>query len=309
MRPSRALLALLVALVTVPATACDPDGAKAQRPASSPSVRTLEPLPAPPSQPPTGRLYADLRQSSRDAALGRMQVWIVNDTRRDLVPTRISYRDPRLGRPVTGERLRLNPPGGERGYPLRLPRRPACSTPGSEHGHGALLLAQGHGAERLRVDDPTDIVGRYVAARCLELSVAEVAEVRFADTVRVRRSGAAAAGVLTLVVDPVDRPVGEGRAPERLTVTSVGGTPVLTPFGRSVWEPGVTVRRHGRTQRIPLPVVPARCDPHAFLESGGATAFRVKVRLDGRPGELVLRMSPAGAAAAIGFAADACGLS
>lgn len=300
----------VLALVAVLSAACDADGADAGRPwsAGSPSssVRTLEPLPPPPSRPPSGRVYADLRQSSRDAALGRMQVWIVNDTGRDVVPTRISYHDPRLGRPVAGERLRLNPSGGERGYPVALPRRPA----GSGHGHGRVLLAQRAGAGWLQVDDPTDIVGRYVAGRCLELAVVELAEIRFADAVPVRRSGlTAGVGVLTLVVDPVARPLAGGRAPERLTIESVGGTPVLTPFGRSVWEPAVTVRRGGPSRRVRLPVVPARCDPHAFMESGGATAFRVKLRLDGRPGELILRMSPAGAAAAIGYAAEACGLS
>ena len=58
------------------------------------------PDPAAAEGPPTGRLVADLRQSSRDAALGRMEVWIGNDTARDLTPTRITYTDPRFRRPV-----------------------------------------------------------------------------------------------------------------------------------------------------------------------------------------------------------------
>ena len=53
---------------------------------------------------------------------------------------------------------------------------------------------------------------------------------------------------------------------------------------------------------------PARCDDHVFMESGGATAFLVDLHLDGRPGQLLLRMSPAGASAAIAFARDSCGL-
>ena len=38
-----------------------------------------------------------------------MEVWIGNDTRRDVTPTRILYSDPRFRRPVPGERLRLTP--------------------------------------------------------------------------------------------------------------------------------------------------------------------------------------------------------
>lgn len=39
-------------------------------------------------------LVADLRQSSRDAALGRMQVWVGNPTDADVTPTAIAYVDP-----------------------------------------------------------------------------------------------------------------------------------------------------------------------------------------------------------------------
>jgi hypothetical protein len=43
------------------------------------------------------------------------------------------------------------------------------------------------------------------------------------------------------------------------------------------------------------------------MEAAGATAFLVGLHLDGRPGHLVVRMSPAGTARAIAFARDACG--
>ena len=68
------------------------------------------------------------------------------------------------------------------------------------------------------------------------------------------------------------------------------------------------MRSEGPVRRIALPVRPARCDDHVFMESAGATAFLVSLHLDGRPGSLVVRMSPAGAAAAISFARDSCGL-
>lgn len=296
---SRLAAGLVVALL---AGGCDgvvaPVGPAPTTP--SPSVRTLEPLPPPPSLPPTGEWYAELRQSSRDAALGRMQVWLANDTVRDLTPTRISYRDPRFATPVLGERLRTDPARSERGYPLTLPRRPDCST---ARGRGTLVVTDGERTVRLGVDDPTGIVARYVAGRCLEMQVADIATVRFAD--RVRSDDGTA--WLTLVVRP-RRYDADPDPPRRLEIRSVSGTPVLAAAGRPVWTPEVVVRRGDPTRRIRLPVVPARCDPHAFMESGGATAFRVKVRLDGRPGEMVVRMSPRGAAAALDHALSVCGL-
>ena len=106
---SRLLGAVLAALLCC--TSCTgtsgPGPGRADSP--EPSVPTLSPIRLPPKGPPTGRLYADLRQSSRDAALGRMEVWLGNDTRRDVTPTRITYTDLRFRRPVPGERLRLDP--------------------------------------------------------------------------------------------------------------------------------------------------------------------------------------------------------
>ena len=92
-----------------------------------------------------------------------------------------------------------------------------------------------------------------------------------------------------------------------VTVDAVGGTPLLGAAGRP-WRPGTRIRGDGPVQRIELPVRPARCDDHVFMESGGATAFLVQLSLDGEPGQLVIRMSPAGASAAITFARSSCGL-
>ena len=59
--------------------------------------------------------------------------------------------------------------------------------------------------------------------------------------------------------------------------------------------------------RIDLPIKPNRCDDHAFMESGGATAFKIGLHLDGEPGQITLRMSVPGAKNAIDFAKASCG--
>jgi hypothetical protein len=228
-----------------------------------------------------------------------MEVWIANDTTHDVTPTRIRYRDRRFRAPIPGERLRLDPARSERGYPLPLPPLPAC---GRTARAGTVEVTYGGRTVTLRVQDETDIVQRYVDARCLELAVADVADVRFADEVPADRPGEGSTGTLTLVLRP------RGVPGHVLTIDSVGGTPLLGAADGRPWRPRARVTSDGPVQRIELPVQPARCDDHVFMESGGATAFLVHLHLDGEPGQLVLRMSPAGASAAIAFARDSCGL-
>ncbi|GAB3780633.1 hypothetical protein [Nocardioides ungokensis] len=295
---------VVVLLLAGLAAGCGPGDAPDASPSSSspasasPPVPTLTPIELPPPGPPTGKLLADLRQSSRDAALGRMEVWIGNDTRHDVTPIRIRYTDPRFRRPVAGERLRLNPSRSERGYPLTLPTRPVC---GAHRGPARLSVTYGGRTVSLPVTDDNDIVARYVASRCLELAVDRVAVLEFADRVPTDGTREGATGTLTLLARPT------GAAGQVLRIDSVGGTPLLGAAGPA-WRPRVTVRGDGPVRRIELPVRPARCDDHVFMESGGATAFLVSLHLDGRPGSLVVRMSPTGARAAIGFARDSCGL-
>lgn len=271
-------------------------------PSPTSSISTLTPLPMPDMGPPRGELVADLRQASRDSALGRFQVWIGNGLRREINPTSIRYLDPRFRAPIPGERLRPNPSDAERGYPLALPSRPRCDVHPRSAAPGSVTMVFDGRQVRIPVEDEADVVARYVASRCLELAVSTVAHLSFADEVPVDGSGEGSVGTLVLVARPT------GRAGQVLTIETVGGTPVLTAQGSLVWRPRVKVRGQGPVQRIKLPVVPNRCDDHAFLEAGGATAFIVHLRLGDESGDLVLRMSQEGAANAIRFARDSCGL-
>lgn len=265
----------------------------------SPSIRTLTPIPLPPEPPPSGTIAADMRQSSRDAALGRMEVWIDNDTAHTITPTRVTYTDPRLRGPLQGDRLRPAPSQSTRGFPLYLPARPDCGSTGTG---GSIELAYGDTTVTLDVDDPTDVVGRYVAARCEEIAVARVADLAWDDRVVDGPVELGSTATLVLLVRPTGVPGHE------LVIDTVTGTPVLTSVDSPFWSPGTHVASDGPDQRIELPLMPARCDPHAFQESGGATAFRITMHLDGERGQIVLPMTPAGAESAIEFARQSCGL-
>jgi hypothetical protein len=278
----------------------DSDGPSASpEPSPSRSIRTLTPLPMPTQPPPTGRLIADMRQSSRDAAAGRMEVWIDNDTAGEIMPTRITYSDPRFRTQLPGTRLeRAIPSQSERGFPIYLPPRPACDHP---RGAGTITVEYGDKSRTIGVEDSTDVAGRFSTSRCLELSIAEVAELSWDDDVPFDGT-VGDPSTLTLVVRPTGEPG------PRLTIDTVSGTPVLAPVGTDVWRPDATIRGTDSPSRIELPLKPNRCDAHAFQESGGATAFKIGVHLDGQPGQITLRMSIPGAKNAIDFARATCGM-
>jgi hypothetical protein len=289
---------------------CSDDPPPADEPAPTetgiPTI-TVSPLPEP---PPTGRLVADMRQSSRDAAAGRMEVWIDNDTAEDVTPTRIRYLDGRFRSALEGERLREIPAGSTRGFPLYLPVRPTCGDSNDaeatlENPLGSVEISYGGRTETLEVADETDVAGRYTRARCLEIAVGEVAALSWADQVTDGDPTAApvgSEGTLTLLVDTTGRP-----GPP-LTIDTISGTPILSAAGSDAWRPGVTVTGTDPPTRVDLPLKPTRCDAHAFAESGGATAFTIGLTLDGEPGTITLRMTPAGAANAISYARASCGL-
>ncbi len=281
----------------------DPATAPDSSPPSDTAVPTLSPLPYPEDPPPSGKLIGDMRQSSIDVALGRMQVWIDNDTTHDVTPTRIVYRDPRLAKPLIGDNLRTNPAQSERGYYLYLPAEPPCADVPGKAESGTLEVAYAGKVDRIPVTDPTDVVGRFLTGRCEELALAAVADVRWSDEVPDDGSGEGAVGTLTLLITPT------GVRGHELVIDHISGSHLLNSSeGPAAWAPKLRIAGDDPPTEIELPVKPSRCDVHAFLEGGGATAFRVAFVLDGKPGEIVVRMSPDGMGNALGFAKDSCGL-
>lgn len=288
----------VVGLAPAALAAC---GATPEEPRPSPSstgIRTLSPLPAPPTPPATGRLFADMRQSSLDVALGQMQIWVRNDTLHDLRPTRIVYTDGRFSRPLPATRLREIPSRHERGFPIALPARPRCD---SEATHGTLELWYDGHHDTLRVSDETDVPRRFLEARCQELAVAGVARLSWADHVRVEDRDGQPVGVLRLLIRP------SGRGDSQLRIETISGTPMISTAGGEAWRPDLTVRSTDPPSHLDLEMQPARCDDHVFMEGGGSTAFKTSVTVDGRPATVLLRMSGPGAAQAIAYVREACG--
>lgn len=270
-------------------------------------VETVTLPPAEPTQPPTGKLYADMRQSSIDASLGQAQVWIRNDTAGDLDPQKIRFVDSRFPAPVLAGNLRVNPTRSERGFPIALPRVPNCSAavvdPRTDARTGTVEVITDAKTWRVQVFDEADVVARFIAGRCNELRLAKVVSLSWSESVRTDGGTSPVTGELTLIAKP-------SRTSDRsLVIDSVEGSHLFQSTSEPpVWNPARTIDLDAGTTRLPLPLKPARCDDHAFAEGGGATAFRVHFTLDNKPGDILLRMSPTGASNAFAFAREACGL-
>jgi hypothetical protein len=299
--------AVMLAGVLLVTAACggddsSPAGSGAE-PSPSTSARTLTPIPLPSPPPPSGKLIADIQQSSRDAAANRFEVWVNNDTDSQVSPTRVTYHDDRFRTSLPGTRLRDIPSQSRRGFPIYQPDQPACDRTATSGTVTIEYVTQGETkTQTIPVEDEADVIARITSARCLELAIDKVAHLSWADEVTASGDGGKGSiGTLTLVVDTTGRPGAT------LAIDSIVGNPVLSPGKHGVYEPDLTITGDQPPQRVEVPIKPTRCDAHAFAESGSGGAFAINLHLDGKPGQIVLRMSLQGAANAIAYGEASCG--
>ena len=305
MRRSLAVALLVACPVVCALTGCSSGDAGTQGVADSSSaspspIKTLTMLPMP-EKTLSGSLTADLRQSSRDVALGRFQVWLLNGLDHTVSPLRIVYHDALLTRPVEGGRLRPIPSGSYRGYPLEL-IEPTCG--GKEQG-ATVTVAYGSESVDLPVEDETSVVQRWSEERCAELAVEQVATLEWSSGFEVQGSGADAVALFKLTARPAG---GSGS----FTVDSVSGTPLFTSADGDFWTVGKQVRGDGPVVEMELPARPARCDAHAFGAAAGGTTYLVNVTIAGHgprsgPAQIRLAMSPEVTAEAFAYAGEVCG--
>jgi hypothetical protein len=298
---------VLVAGLTIALAACggDDDKTPDARPQSSPtrSLYTLTPIPLPPEPPPSGKLLADIEQSSRDGAANRFQVWIDNDTDATITPTRVTYTDDRFLTPLHGTKLRDIPSQARRGFQFTEPDQPACDRTAESGSVTVDYTVNGERkSETVTVEDEADVVQRIASSTCLELGIAKVAHLSWADEVTADGDGGkGSVGTMTLVIDT------SGKPGPTLVIDTIAGNPVLSPGDLGVFDANLTITGDQPSQRVPVPVRPTRCDAHAFGESGSFAAFAINVHVDGEPGQFVLRMGETAALNAITYAKASCG--
>jgi hypothetical protein len=299
-----AVIGLLAALAGCGGNDDDKSNPSAE-PGASPTkpLYTLTAIPLPPKPPPSGKLIADIEQASRDSAANRFQVWIDNDTDSTITPTAVTYNDDRFQTPLPGTRLRDIPSQARRGFPIYEPDHPACDRTAESGTVTVDYTVNGEQkSETVPVSDEAEVVERVASSTCLELAIARIADVHFADEVTASGDGGKGSiGTMTLVIDTTGKPG------PTLVIDSIVGNPVLSPGELGVFNANLTVKGDEPAQRLPIPVKPSRCDAHAFGESGSFAAFAINVHVDGEAGQFVLRLSPAGAVNAIAYAKASCG--
>jgi hypothetical protein len=265
-------------------------------PAAAPGkTLTLPPVSTPPL---SGTLTAYLGQSSRDVALNRFQVWIVNGLDRQIRPRTVTYHDALLSRPEKAGRLRTIPSGSYRGFTLDL-IEPYCGQGGGA-GDGATVTVD-YGADEVTVpvDDETHVTGRWADERCAELAIDRVAPLTWTG-IRVQGSGKKAIALFQLTATPT------GRSGSYVVDTATG-TPLYTSAEGEFWTIGRRVSGRGDPVTMELRAKPARCDIHAFGSATGGTTFFVNVTIGGTPAQIRLAMSPELTDQAFGYAGEVCG--
>ena len=300
----RRLLAVLPLLAVLAACGGNDDHDGAASAAATPGPhKTITMVPLPPPPPPSGQLIADIEQWSLDAANGRFEVYIDNDTDTTITPTNVSYSDERFRTPLPGTRLRDIPSQAKLGFPIYIPDRPACDRTATS---GTVTVDYTVDGEKksstVPVSDVNNVIQRVASARCLELSVAQIAHLRFAHKVTASGDGGkGSTGALTLVIDTTGRPG------HTLVIDTVTGNPLFSPGDLGVYKANITIKGDQPSRTEQVPILPARCDAHAFGESGNFAAFAFNVHLDGQPGQFVLRMDTTTARNAIHYAKASCG--
>jgi len=300
----RRLLAVLPLLAVL--AACggndDSDGPASAAPKRSPS-KTITMVPLPPAPPPTGELIADIEQWSLDAANARFEVYIDNDTDSLIKPTRVRYRDDRFQTPLPGTRLRDIPSQSRRGFPIYIPDKPACDRTATSGTVTVDYTVNGKKkSSTVPVSDVNDVVQRVASARCLELSVDQIAHLSWADEVTASGDGGKGSiGALSLVVDTTGQPG------HTLVIDTITGNPLFSPGDLGVYKANITITGDQPSRTEQIPILPARCDAHAFGESGNFAAFAFNVHLDGQPGQFIVRMGTTTARNAIAYAKASCG--
>lgn len=250
--------------------------------------------PTAPDALPDG-LEATLVQLRSDVADRRAQVRVRNDGDRAVTIGEVRVTDPRFAPAATRvvERSTELPPGTA--VDIRVALGDAvCDAPATGPASVTLGLrtADGDRTATARIPELFPFLQALHEAECLRARIDEVAALGI-EGFEPSTSGEPA--ILRL------RLAAQDAATAALFVTGVRDTNLLT-----VADPFSPIRVGG-TQTVDIPLVPARCDPHAVQEDKRGTVFRVDVDLDGEPGSFDLAASPQVRAAILAWVADRCG--
>ena len=174
---------------------------------------------------------------------------------------------------ATSDRERPVRAGVDRDLSVAL-GEPDCASPTSGPASVELDLVDDTGRTSTLVvapDDPQGHLARIHGEDCAAAAVAAGATLALDDAITTAPVDGRLAATITLGVTPV-------AGGPTVVITQVDGTVLLAPVGGATSWPVDA----GQT-RIPLQVVPSRCDAHAVAEDKRGTFFGVHATVDGVP--------------------------
>lgn len=240
-------------------------------------------------------------QNRTDYAAARMQIRVVNDADADVVVSEITYSDDRFAESATWSGDSTIRAGVTRDLPVPVPQ--AECPPEAEVGSGRVLIAFAvdgkKGSQSVDVTDPLEMVTRVTGEQCALAAVEAAADITLGESVEFRGSGSEEVALVPLSVT--------AHEDSAVTLDSLESTVLLQPEdGSENWNLDQLVAG-GTTTRVVLPIVPARCDPHAVAEDKVGTRFPLTVTVDGVTSEITLTLPSETRAQVFDYIGRRCG--
>jgi len=247
---------------------------------------------------------AQLIQLRSDVASRQAEVRIVNGSDADVEVGAVSVADPRFRRAAERVVDRVSTLAPGRSVDVRVQLGPVdCEA--SRDAEPTLTVHGTRGGAPFAATVPVGETIPFLTAlhtrECVQEGAAASADIALGALLP---SAAGMPGALELVVAPR---AGEGV----LRITGIRETNLLTfdgRDGRGEYPLDIDLTGADRAAvTTPLPVRPARCDPHAVLEDKRGTVFRLQVEVDGVAGAFDLAASPALRGELLAWVARWCG--
>jgi hypothetical protein len=305
-RGSAAILGLLAAAWLVCATACAPpaDTRPSSSASSSPSA-ALDPAAPVVTSLPDG-ITVELRQSRADVAGRQAGVRVINRSSSEVTVGAVSVDDPRFEAPAerTVDRSSRVPPGAAVDVRVQLAAVACAASEGADATVTLVVAVDGSASVvRVPITDPVPFVEALHTRECVQERVLQAATIDFGPFMPSR---ADAPGKLSLLIQPHG-----GAASDGVRLLGVRETNLLTFAGIAaggVYRIGLDLSpAGGGAVTVPLPLEPARCDPHAVLEDKRGTVFRLLVEIDGDEASFDLAASEDLRGRLLDWVADWCG--
>jgi hypothetical protein len=233
----------------------------------------------PPSDSSLGALppgvSVELIQLRSDVVDRAAQVRLVNAGEDDLVITGLEIMDPRFEESIVRDKRAQVTSGRTLDMRIALPSV-ACDADAADDAATIELAYEVDGraaTAAASIADPLAFIPLLHEKECLRERLADVAVLSWSG---FEASDALAPAHLTLEIDPSG-----GGASAR--VETVETTPLLMfdAAGAAPFVVRAEVEGSGSPQRVRVPLVPLRCDPHAVMEDKRGTIFDVTVSVGG----------------------------